>query len=135
MINNFIKYNNNNSNDMGCQQSMHTDVVSSFDVTKSASAFRFASETQQTCGEKIAATGTRSPPASTSSLRTSRTVTSTSTVSLAMDEDSSYLLPKLDDNGHLSMEEIVRRTSSSLYCSSLTVGEGTETFELQVSTV
>lgn len=119
---------------MGCQQSIPTDAGSSFDVTKSASAL------QRTCINQIAVTGTfktktqsatGSPEASTSSLRTARTVTSRSIVSLEVDEDSSYLLPKLDCNGHLLVEEIVRRTSSSLHCSSITVGEGTETFKLQ----
>ena len=57
----------------------------------------------------------------------------TTTVSLEVDEDDSYLLPKVDYNGHLLTEEIVRRTSSSLQCSSLSVGKGEKKIELQVS--
>jgi hypothetical protein len=57
----------------------------------------------------------------------------TTTVSLEVDEDDSYLLPKVDYNGHLLTEEIVRRTSSSLQCSSLPVRKGEKKIELQVS--
>jgi hypothetical protein len=56
----------------------------------------------------------------------------TTTVSLEVDEDDSYLLPRVDYNGHLLTEEIVRRTSSSLQCSSLSVGKEEKAFELQV---
>jgi hypothetical protein len=72
-----------------------------------------------------------SPAASTTSAHTSRTALSSSSVSVAVDEDVSYLLPKLDYNGHLLAEEIVKRTSSSVENSSLLIGKGTKTFELQ----
>lgn len=45
-----------------------------------------------------------------------------STVSLEVDEDFTNELPKLDHEGHLMPEEVVRRTSSSLGISNITVG-------------
>lgn len=44
------------------------------------------------------------------------------TVSLEVDEERSDSLPKVDHNGFLVEEEIVRRTSSSLQCSSISIG-------------
>jgi hypothetical protein len=127
---------------MGCQQSLPTDVSSSFDFDTSKTSVRPGSERAKGFIDQIAETKafenrnqptTVSPAASAASGLTSRTVYSSSTVSLEVDEDVSYLLPKVDYNGHLMMEEIVRRTSSSIESSALSVGNGTKTFELQVS--
>lgn len=46
----------------------------------------------------------------------------TSIVSLEADEDIIDALPKLDPNGHLMPEEVVRRTSLSLSVSKIVVG-------------
>ncbi len=46
----------------------------------------------------------------------------TSIVSLEADEDTTNELPKLDHNGHLMPEEVVRRTSLSLSVSKVAVG-------------
>lgn len=127
---------------MGCQQSLSTDVSSSFDFATSTSSVRPGSERakgfiDQTAAAKASNNRKQpkeiSPATSAASGLTSRTVYSSSTVSLEVDEDVSYLLPKVNYNGHLLMEEIVRRTSSSIESSALSVGNGTQTFELQVS--
>jgi len=44
------------------------------------------------------------------------------TMSLEADEEMSDHLPKLDQNGHLMPEEVVRRTSSSLSVWNIAVG-------------
>mmetsp|Transcript_5237 Transcript_5237/g.15229 ORF Transcript_5237/g.15229 Transcript_5237/m.15229 type:complete len:506 (+) Transcript_5237:189-1706(+) len=114
---------------MGCQQSIPSDAGSSFEektriVTKSG----LDSERNKACKTQSAV---ETPSDFSCSSRTAATISSTSSASLGVDEDESYRLPKVDCNGHLLMEEIVRRTSSSIQCSSLTVGEGKETFELK----
>jgi len=134
---------------MGCQQSVPTDVDSFFVPAKSPSVAGSAniSGTRKACIDQAANEKSNNEQStvttavstattvSTASLRTARTVNSASSVSLGVDEDVSYLLPKVDYNGHLLTEEIVRRTSSILQCSSLSIGKGTKTFELQVSIV
>ena len=122
---------------MGCQQSVPTDVDSFFVAAKSPSVVGSAiNGTRKACIDQAANekfnNKQSSLTASTASLRTTRTA---SNVSLGVDEDVSYLLPKVDYNGHLLTEEIVRRTSSILQCSSLSIGKGTKTFELQVRIV
>ena len=128
---------------MGCQQSLPADVISSGDFPSSKSPVGSNSEravgsTGPTATPKALNTNGKqptsiSPPASTISGRTARTEYSSSTVSLGVDEDVCYLLPKVDYNGHLLTEEIVRRTSSSIQSSVLSIGKGAKKFELQVS--
>lgn len=115
---------------MGCEQSVPTAVGSSpaFGNIESDSK-KQGMETKAFAD--ISQSKTEYPAASSSSVRTARTVASRSTVSLGADEDVSYLLPKVDYNGHLLMEEIVRRTSSSLQCSELSLGKLPKTFKLQ----
>lgn len=99
---------------MGCQQSLPTDVIEQIAAAKTSKLDNSESLTTSRC--------------------TSRTNYSSSTVSLvSTDEDVSYLLPKVDYNGHLLKEEIVRRTSSSIQSSSLSLGRGAKTFELLYS--
>jgi hypothetical protein len=57
-----------------------------------------------------------------------------STVSLEVDEEMTNKLPKLDHNGHLMQEEVVRRTASSLSVSNISIGnKGKGGKELQIS--
>ncbi len=115
---------------MGCQQSVPTDDISSLNMPGSTPTKPFADRPTIVAfdDEKQPA----SPP-STASVRTARTAYSSSTVSVGVDEDVSYVLPKLDYNGHLLTEEIVKRTSSSVENSSLSIGKGKKTFEIEVS--
>ncbi|MGK3742413.1 MAG: hypothetical protein ACI8RD_002185 [Bacillariaceae sp.] len=116
---------------MGCAESKSVDET--FVVSKSPSTVKSVSGARKALIEDeqnfvhINKQSTPSTP-STPSTVSSRTTT----VSLEVDEDDSYLLPKVDYNGHLITEEIVRRTSSSLQCSSLSVGKEEKAFELQV---
>jgi serine/threonine protein phosphatase PrpC len=122
---------------MGCQQSVPQDGSSAFGLNKTAttSDSRLKVELQQagtTSSFKtkpLSVTG--SPPGSTASLRTARTVASSSSGSFRVDDEPLYLLPKVDYNGHLLTEEIVRRTSSSIQSSALSIGTWPESFELQ----
>lgn len=117
---------------MGCQQSTLVDGNSSSVQKESTTPVQpefFAKEVSK------ALEGTKSPNSRSSqeSFTTTRTAFSSSTVSLAVDEDDSYILPKVDYNGHLLKEEIVKRTSASIQSSSLSLGRGAKQFELQVS--
>jgi hypothetical protein len=113
---------------MGCAESKSVDET--FVVSKSPSTVKSVSGARKALIEDeqnfvhINKQSTSSTPSTVSSR--------TTTVSLEVDEDDSYLLPKVDYNGHLITEEIVRRTSSSLQCSSLSVGKEEKAFELQV---
>jgi hypothetical protein len=113
---------------MGCAESKSVDET--FVVSKSPSTVKSVSGARKALIEDeqnfvhINKQSTPSTPSTVSSR--------TTTVSLEVDEDDSYLLPKVDYNGHLITEEIVRRTSSSLQCSSLSVGKEEKAFELQV---
>lgn len=63
--------------------------------------------------------------------------TNSRTVSLEVDEEIANEPPKLDQNGHLMAEEVVRRTSSSLCVSTATIGSkgiGGGELQLAVST-
>jgi hypothetical protein len=53
---------------------------------------------------------------------TTANYTLATSVSLEVDEEVTYSIPKVDHNGNLLAEEIVRRTSVSLQCTSVTVG-------------
>lgn len=58
------------------------------------------------------------------------------TVSLEVDEEITDEAPKLDQNGRLMPEEIVRRTSSCLNVSNITVGskdKGGKELQISVS--
>jgi hypothetical protein len=59
-----------------------------------------------------------------------------STVSLEVDEEITNKLPNLDHNGHLMPEELVRRTSSSLSVSNISIGnkeKGGKELQISVS--
>lgn len=123
---------------MGCQQSMPLDDTSSptIDVKAATLGGFIAKESAAKAlvvikQQQQKSTPTMSPSASTESVKTARTAFSSSNVSLVVDEDVSYLLPKVDYNGHLLKEEIVKRTSSSIQSSALSIGKGTNKFELQ----
>ncbi len=119
---------------MGCQQSTLTDENSSAVQNESKTPVQpdlFAPEAATALEGKKSPT---KPPSSSASVTTTRTAFSSSTLSLAVDEDDSYILPKVDYNGRLLKEEIVKRTSASVQSSLLSLGRGAKQFELQVST-
>lgn len=116
---------------MGCQQSIYLDETSS--PSFSSSVPPVISGGTGGTDKALGSIKPSSPTASTESIKTTRTALSSSTVSLAVDEDVSYLLPKLDYNGNLLTEEIVKRTSSSIQSTVLSIGKGTNKFELKVS--
>jgi hypothetical protein len=56
-------------------------------------------------------------------------------VSLEVDEEVTYEIPKVDHNGNLLAEEVVRRTSTSLQDTRVVIGgtgKGGKKFRLQV---
>ena len=117
---------------MGCQQSVPVDgnLSSGQNGSKTPLQTEFFDKEVSKALESTRPTTARS---STESVATTRTAFSSSTVSLAVDEDDSYALPKVDYNGRLLKEEIVKRTSASIQSSSLSLGRGAKQFELQVS--
>ena len=115
---------------MGCQQSVPTDDISSLNMSGSSPTKPFSDRVK---GVEFNDGKQPASPPSTASVRTARTTYSSSTVSVGVDEDVSYVLPKLDYNGHLLTEEIVKRTSSSVETSSLSVGKAKKTFDIEVS--
>ena len=112
---------------MGCQQSIALDVASA--------TLNLSVSHRSIVLKRGVAFADAKPASSTASVQTARTAYSTSTISDCCAEDVSDLenVPKLDHNGHLTTEEIVKRTSSSVQTSALSIGKGTKKFEIEVS--
>lgn len=117
---------------MGCQQSVPVEGNLSSGQNGSKAPLQAEFFDREVSKALESTRPTTAPPSSTS-VATTRTAFSSSTVSLAVDEDDSYTLPKVDYNGRLLTEEIVKRTSASIQSSSLSLGRGAKQFELQVS--
>lgn len=119
---------------MGCQQSVPVEgnLSSGQNGPKAPLQAEFF---EREVSKALESTRSTTAPPSCTSVATTRTAFSSSTVSLAVDEDDSYTLPKVDYNGRLLKEEIVKRTSASIQSSSLSLGRGAKQFELQVRTI
>lgn len=115
---------------MGCQQSVPVEgnLSSGQNGPKAPLQAEFF---EREVSKALESTRSTTAPPSCTSVATTRTAFSSSTVSLAVDEDDSYTLPKVDYNGRLLKEEIVKRTSASIQSSSLSLGRGAKQFELQ----
>jgi isoleucyl-tRNA synthetase len=120
---------------MGCDQStpLHVDPtfvayntksVSPSNVTTSShgGGRKAASSSLHGNTKQLMSASSRSRTNASDVTTTTANNTLTTSVSLEVDEEVTYSIPKVDHNGNLLAEEIVRRTSSSLQCTSLTVG-------------
>ena len=114
---------------MGCQQSTPSHVDPAFAKNAKIDGAVDATVLTQVEAKQLMSASTNSTKAS--SEKGSVSVNE----SLEVEEEMPDKIPKIDANGNLLAEEVVRRTSTSLQCTSVDIGcnkKGGKTFNMQV---
>lgn len=107
---------------MGCQQSTPMQIDPTFVNHNHASRNTMSKENAATKNNKQMTRSGRSNATTTTNSTMTSPRTLVPTVSLEVDEEVTYEIPKVDHNGNLLTEEIVRRTSTSLQNTSVFIG-------------